>query len=165
MPRRRRVGLPGIPERLDDGHLDVIMIGKARRGSFRFQMMSFREHFDWSTIDSMRKEELDRRSAELKARMTAERNTGTQEKVHTDTKRQSKTRGVQREGCVDLDSSYDVNLDELKRRIARVAEENEHLRQQVAMMTSGTFESKRSSTDSVREQRHNFFKYSNLRRY
>jgi hypothetical protein len=53
----------------------------------------------------------------------------------------------------------------LKERIARLKAENQQLRKQVAVLTDGMGRSSQSSPDSVREQQHNFFKYSNVRRY
>ena len=51
-----------------------------------------------------------------------------------------------------------LNLDQ---QLAAVRAENERLRAQKTIVV----EREKSSTDSVREQRHNFFKYSNIRRY
>ena len=53
----------------------------------------------------------------------------------------------------------------LKKRIARLEAENRQLRKQIATLTDSMNRSSRSSSDSVREQQHNFFKYSNVRRY
>lgn len=53
----------------------------------------------------------------------------------------------------------------LKKRIARLEAENTQLRNRIALLTDNTNRSSPSSSDSVREQQHNFFKYSNVRRY
>jgi hypothetical protein len=52
----------------------------------------------------------------------------------------------------------------LKKRIARLEGENEQLRNQIAVLTDSMNRSSQSLSDSVREQQHNFFKYSNVRR-
>jgi hypothetical protein len=57
----------------------------------------------------------------------------------------------------------DVTL--LKKEIPRLEVENKKLRKQIAkLMNSGT-PPVPSGSDSVPEQQHNFFKYSNVRRY
>lgn len=53
----------------------------------------------------------------------------------------------------------------LKKRIARLESENGQLRKQIAVLTDSMGRSSQSPSDSVREQQHNFFKYSNVRRY
>jgi archaellum component FlaC len=53
----------------------------------------------------------------------------------------------------------------LKKRIARLESENRQLRKQIAVLTDSMGRSSQSHPDSVREQQHNFFKYSNVRRY
>lgn len=113
----------------------------------------------------MRKEELERRSAELKARMLAERNIG-QEKLPIVAKSKSIKKALQTTDSPAIEPTEDeADLGALQRRIVELEKENERLRQQVALMSARTFGNERSSTDSVREQRHNFFKYSNIRRY
>ncbi len=112
----------------------------------------------------MRKEELDRRSAELKARMLAQRNEGRPDKSSTAAKRRSITKPMLREDDASRNSA-NADIGALNERIVKLEKENESLRQQLAMMSRGVVESAKSSTDSVREQRHNFFKYSNIRRY
>jgi hypothetical protein len=52
----------------------------------------------------------------------------------------------------------------LKKRISRVETENRQLRNQIAVLTDSMGRSSQSLSDSVREQQHNFFKYSNVRR-
>ena len=52
----------------------------------------------------------------------------------------------------------------LKKRIPRVETENRQLRNQIAVLTDSMGRSSQSLSDSVREQQHNFFKYSNVRR-
>jgi hypothetical protein len=53
----------------------------------------------------------------------------------------------------------------LKTRIARLESENRQLRKQIAVLTDSMGRSSQSLSNSVREQQHNFFKYSNVRRY
>ena len=113
----------------------------------------------------MRKEDLDRRTAELKERLLTQRNGDAQEKPSTVTKRRSTTKATQREGCLTVESSDGADVSALKKRIAQLEKENESLRQRLALMSTSTVGPARSSEDSVREQRHNFFKYSNVRRY
>lgn len=113
----------------------------------------------------MRKEELERRSAELKARMLAQRNAG-RESFSAVAKSKSVKKAMETtdSSAVEL-SDNDGDINALKKRITELEKENERLRQQVAMLSTRTFGNDRSSTNSVREQRHNFFKYSNIRRY
>ena len=109
----------------------------------------------------MRKEELDHRSAELKARMLAQRNGQAQEKPPTVTERKSR----QDADSFTVKASDGEDLNALRKRIGQLEAENKSLRQQLAAVSSRVAEPSRSSEDSVREQRHNFFKYSNVRRY
>jgi cell division protein FtsB len=113
----------------------------------------------------MRKEELDRRSAELKARMLAQRNGYTQEKPSTVTERKFATKARQRDDSFTVKSSDGDDVEALKKRIAQLEAENESLRQRLTLTSTRLGEPSRSSEDSVREQRHNFLKYSNLRRH
>jgi ribosomal protein L24 len=53
----------------------------------------------------------------------------------------------------------------LKKRIAQLEAENESLRQLISSRNEREPSPSRSNDDSVREQRHNFFKYSNVRKY
>lgn len=53
----------------------------------------------------------------------------------------------------------------LKQRIARLEAENKQLRRQIAVLSDTMSPSSQSRSDTVREQQHNFFKYSNVRRY
>lgn len=52
----------------------------------------------------------------------------------------------------------------LKKRITRLEAENRQLRNQLAVLTDSMNRSSQSLSDSVREQQHNFLKYSNVRR-
>lgn len=113
---------------------------------------------------SMRKDELDRRSAELKARMLAQKNADSS-KNPSPAKTPRTTKTMQPEAGLRLDSGDVDDVDALKKRIAKLEKENESLRQQLALMSARAAGSERSSADSVRERRHNFFKYSNVRRY
>jgi len=113
----------------------------------------------------MRKEELDCRSAELQARMLAERNEQGLEKQPTIRARKSVAKAKQDDDGHIVKSSDGEGLDALKKRIAELEAENKGLRQQMVAMSSKPAEPSRSSEDSVRQQRHNFFKYSNAKRY
>jgi hypothetical protein len=64
-------------------------------------------------------------------------------------------------GCADACDEVAV----LKKRIARLESENRQLRKQVAALTNSMNRSSQFPSDSVREQQHKFFKYSNVRRY
>ncbi len=52
----------------------------------------------------------------------------------------------------------------LKKRITQLEGENRQLRNQIAVLTDSMNRSSQSLSDSIREQQHNFFKYSNVRR-
>ncbi len=52
----------------------------------------------------------------------------------------------------------------LKKEIRRLEAENKNLREHIAVLSASPRQPVQSSGDSVREQ-HNFFKYSNARRY
>jgi hypothetical protein len=54
-------------------------------------------------------------------------------------------------------------IGELEKQVLRLEAENQRLREQKTIVVERT--PQRSSEDSLREQRHNFFKYSNARRY
>jgi hypothetical protein len=54
-------------------------------------------------------------------------------------------------------------IGELEKQVLRLEAENQRLREQKPIVVERT--PQRSSEDTVREQRHNFFKYSNARRY
>ena len=110
-----------------------------------------------------KKEELDRRSAELKARVLAQRNRDAQGKPSTVTKRRSTTKATQREDSFTVESREGDDVNAQKKRIAQLEAENESLRQQLTSMSTRIAGPSRSSQDSVREQQHNFFKYSNVR--
>lgn len=117
----------------------------------------------------MRKEDLDRRSDELKARILAERNPDAQEKRSSAGTRESVSRGTNPSDKVgkvgEISSTEPTEVAALKKRIAQLAAENESSRWQLASTNYQAPLPSRSNDDSVREQRHNFFKYSNLRRY
>jgi hypothetical protein len=53
----------------------------------------------------------------------------------------------------------------LKHRIGRLEAENKQLRKQIAALSDTMGRSSQPRWDSVREQQHNFLKYSNVRRY
>jgi len=56
-----------------------------------------------------------------------------------------------------------IQIAELERRVLALEAENQRLRVQKTIVVERT--AQKSSDDSIREQRHNFFKYSNARRY
>jgi uncharacterized membrane protein len=112
----------------------------------------------------MRKEELDRRSAELKTRMLAQKHQPSQEAYSMATERKPATKAKRGDESLTAKAGgEDVNA--LRMRIAQLEAENKGLRQQLAAKSNREPAPSRSSEDSVREQRHNFFKYSNTRRY
>ena len=117
----------------------------------------------------MRKEDLDRRSDELKARMLAARNEAAQEKPRNAGARESASRAKPSDRVAndpgEIGSNERAEVAALKKRIAQLVAENESLRRQLASTNYEAPSPSRSNNDSVREQRHNFFKYSNLRRY
>jgi hypothetical protein len=120
------------------------------------------------TISLMRKEDLDHRSDELKARMLAERNQDAQKKRSSAGTRESASPAnpsdkIGKGG--EFSSTGRAEVAALKKRIAQLVAENESLRRQLASTNYEAPSQSRSNNDSVREQRHNFFKYSNLRRY
>lgn len=53
----------------------------------------------------------------------------------------------------------------LKKQIALLEAENKQLRKQIAALTDAPSRPAQTRSDAVREQQHNFFKYSNVRRY
>lgn len=53
----------------------------------------------------------------------------------------------------------------LKKEIARLKTENKRLREQISLLQSSSHPQEKSHSDSIREQQHNYFKYSNARRY
>ena len=113
------------------------------------------------TIRSMRKEEFERRAAEMKARMLAQRNRQAEEPSATSV-RKSRTKG--QENRRTATQSPEIEVQALQKRVKELEAENLRLRQQLATMANRV-PSSQPSTDSVREQQHNFFKYSNVRRY
>jgi hypothetical protein len=116
----------------------------------------------------MRKEDLDRRSDELKARMLAERNQAAHKKASSAGTRESASRAKQPDKVAkvsgEISSTERAEVAALKKLIAQLVAENESLRRQLASTNYEAPSLSRSNDDSVREQRHNFFKYSNLRR-
>ena len=56
-----------------------------------------------------------------------------------------------------------IQISQLEKRLLALEAENQLLRKQKTVIVDRPPE--RSTEDSVREQRHNFFKYSNVRRY
>jgi hypothetical protein len=115
----------------------------------------------------MRKEDLDRRSDELKARMLAARNEAAQKKPRSAGARESASRAKPSDRVAnvpgEISSDERAEVAALKKRVAQLIAENESLRGQLASTNYPV--PSRSNDDSVREQRHNFFKYSNIRRY
>ena len=117
----------------------------------------------------MRKEDLDRRSDELKARMLAARNEAAQKKLRSAGAIESSARAKPSERVAkvpgEISSDERAEVAALKKQVAQLIAENESLRRQLASTNYQAPLPSRSNDDSVREQRHNFFKYSNLRRY
>jgi uncharacterized protein involved in exopolysaccharide biosynthesis len=111
----------------------------------------------------MRKEEFERRAAEMKARMLAQRNRHAEEPAATSV-RKVRTKGGQEDSRTAIQLS-ETEVQALRKRVKALEAENLQLRQQLATMANRAAPSSRSSADSVREQQHNFFKYSNVRRY
>ena len=120
------------------------------------------------TIPRMRKDDLDRRSDELKARMLAARNEA-QKKPRSAGARESASRAKPSDRVAnvagEISSDERAEVAALKKRVAQLVAENESLRGQLASTKYQAPSPSRPNDDSVREQRHNFFKYSNLRRY
>ena len=121
------------------------------------------------TIPPMRKEDLDRRSDELKVRMLAARNEAAQKKPRSVGARESDSRAKPSERAAnvpgEISSDELAEVTALKKQVAQLIAENESLRRQLASTNYQAPLPSRSNDDSVREQRHNFFKYSNIRRY
>jgi hypothetical protein len=115
------------------------------------------------TIPCMRKEEFERRAAEMKARMLAQRNRKTEAPSVTSV-RKSRIKASQEDSRAAIESS-EIEAQALRKRVKELEAENLRLRQQLATMASRATPPSQSSADSIREQRHNFFKYSNVRRY
>jgi hypothetical protein len=113
----------------------------------------------------MRKEDLDQRSAELKARMLAQRNGRAQENPSTVTERKPAAKRKQDRGSFTVKTTDSEDANALRERIAQLEAENKSLRQQLAAGGSRLAAPSQPSGDSVRDQQHNFFKYSNIRRY
>jgi hypothetical protein len=116
----------------------------------------------------MQKEDLERRSAELKSRMLAQRNAGLRKRPTDAATQDSRSTGRQAETAAvpgEIKSAEKAEVAVLKMRISELEAENKSLRRQLASTNYQAPPPSRSSGDSVREQRHNFFKYSNLRRY
>jgi hypothetical protein len=65
----------------------------------------------------------------------------------------------------EISSTERAEVAALKRRIAQLVADNESLRRQLASTNYEAPSQSRSNNDSIREQRHIFFEYSNLRRY
>jgi hypothetical protein len=78
-------------------------------------------------------------------------------------KRKSSTKRRQEDSTSQLGGNEEVF--KLKKRISKLEAENESLRDQIAALTANASRPTQSYRDSVREQQHNFFKYSNIRRY
>ena len=120
------------------------------------------------TIPRMRKDDFDRRSDELKARMLAARNEA-QKKPRGAGARESASRAKPSDKVANvagqIGSHERAEVAALNRRVAQLVAENESLRGQLASTKYQAPSPSRSNDDSVREQQHNFFKYSNLRRY
>lgn len=113
----------------------------------------------------MRKEELDRRSAEMKARMLAQRAAKVQTEPSNVRARKSAMKANQDHSSSAIKTTDSEDLGVLRNRITQLEAENKSLRQEVAALSGRAAQPSRSTEDSIHEQRHNFFKYSNARRY
>ncbi len=123
----------------------------------------------------MRKEEFERRCAEMKARMLAQRSKSVPDERPTvpnpipeASARKSARRGERALSALASEAPKEGEFAALKAQVARLEAENRQLRQQIAALASRSVvvaSPSRSGDDSVREQRHNYFKYSNARRY
>jgi hypothetical protein len=112
----------------------------------------------------MRKEEFERRAAEMKARMLAQRNERIEEPSTTPV-RKSRAKRDQEDSRITNQPSGVEDIQVLRKRVKELETENRRLREQLAAMANRATPSSQCSADSVREQRHAFFKYSNVRRY
>jgi hypothetical protein len=109
----------------------------------------------------MKKEDLDRRCAEMKERMLAQKTARAMNEPFRPKRRRSSEENAGNRAETTSDSETAV----LRERIARLEAENDVLRKRLAAISAQANIPARSTEDSVREQRHNFFKYSNVRRY
>src|SRR5687767_11842569 len=114
---------------------------------------------------SMRREELDRRCAEMKARMLAQRAARVKEQPLAVSARKSATKSKRDHDTSAIEQTDNRDAAALRKQIARLEAENKRLRDQITALTSREARPSRTADDSVRDQRHNFFKYSNVRRY
>jgi hypothetical protein len=78
-------------------------------------------------------------------------------------KRKSPTKQKQENSTSQLGSNEEVI--KLKKRISQLEAQNKSLRHQITTLTANANRPTQSYRDTVREQQHNFFKYSNIRRY
>src|SRR5690242_10521909 len=111
----------------------------------------------------MDKKELDQRCAEMRNRLLAPRAAhiqGAESKV----KERTPARKAKNFTSSPNKSTDSTEIGALKSYIAKLEAENKGLRQQIAALRVAVPQPQRRTEDSVREQRHNFFKYSNLRR-
>ena len=113
------------------------------------------------TIPRMRKDDLDRRSDELKARMLAARNEAAQKKPRSAGARESASRAKPSDRIAnvpgELSSNERAEVAALKKRVAQLVAENESLRRQLASPNYRSPSPSRSNDDLVREQQPQFF--------
>jgi cell division protein FtsB len=115
----------------------------------------------------MRKEELERRCAEMKARMLAQRAERVIEELPKAAARKTATRRKRSLSAPASEAPQD-EVAALKAQVSRLEAENRKLRQQLDAIGSRSVvvaPPSRSGDDEAREQRHNYFKYSNARRW
>ena len=79
--------------------------------------------------------------------------------------KQKKTKSFSGSVRVISEESDSPEVRELKEQIRALETENQRLRQQVNELSKQSSIREPSYDEKLREQRHNFFKYSNLRRY
>ena len=80
-------------------------------------------------------------------------------------KRKSFATGKRKQADSAGDEAGHEEVTALKKRITRLEAENRQLRNQIAVSTDSMHRASQALSDTVREQQHNFFKYSNVRRY
>jgi len=80
-------------------------------------------------------------------------------------KRKPTTIGKHKQGDSAREDPEREEVVALKRRITRLEAENRQLRNQIAVLADSLNRPSQSPSDSVRAQRHNFLKYSKVRRH
>jgi hypothetical protein len=81
------------------------------------------------------------------------------------TKKEPRSSPEVKQSGVIPDSASQDDIARLKKEIARLQQENRELQERIAVLSRNATSPRQTHEDSVREQQHNFFKYSNARRY